>query len=78
MNDAAARLLTEALQLTDAEREELADRLYESLEPNGPDDAAYAEELRRRIEEMDSGNVAPVPWSEVHRHLMEDIDGAAR
>jgi len=75
MTDQAARLLAEALRLSEGDRGELADRLLESIEPAL--DPAWEEEIGRRLEEIDSGKVKPIPWSEVRRQLMEDGDAPA-
>jgi putative addiction module component (TIGR02574 family) len=31
--------------------------------------AAWSEEIARRLEELDSGAVTPIPWAEVRRRL---------
>ena len=65
MTQTVARILSEAEHLSVAEREELADRLVESLVrdvPPGVQDAHIAE-VRWRIAEVESGKVSLVPWS---------------
>jgi putative addiction module component (TIGR02574 family) len=64
-------LLTAALALSPAEREELADRLWDSLDPPpGSDldrmtDDEFTAELDRRMAESDRDPSARVPWSQV-------------
>lgn len=76
MTQHASHLLHEALQLSDEERSDLAARLIESLDPpNGEGvEAAWDEEIQRRLEELDSGTVPTVPWQEGRRLIMEDSD----
>lgn len=67
---AAAKLLADALALPEAEREELAAQLLDSLEaPLGVsiDDEA---EIRRRAQDARDG-VPGIPWSEVKRSLVK-------
>jgi putative addiction module component (TIGR02574 family) len=64
-------LLREASQLSENERAELAGRLIQSLE--GPPDpnveATWAEEVERRIREIDEGKVETIPWEQVRAEL---------
>ena len=34
----------------------------------------WTDEIRRRIEEVESGKVTPVPWEEVRRKVHEMLD----
>ncbi len=63
MTQAVEQILNEAKQLSVAEREELADRLVESLIRDIPPavQRAHLEEVRRRIAQVDSGEVTLVP-----------------
>ncbi|REJ89362.1 MAG: hypothetical protein DWQ34_11715 [Planctomycetota bacterium] len=72
MSTTAERLFSEALELPDAERAALAARLIESLDSEAEEDAAekWETEIRRRVEELDSGAVRPIPWSEVRRTML--------
>ena len=60
-------LLAEALQLSDADRASLAEDLLESLDAKAEADrdAAWAEEIERRLSQIDSGQVKLIPWHEV-------------
>ena len=72
MKPEAARLLNEALRLSPEERAALAAALLDSLE-EGVDEgaeAAWASEIAKRLEELDSGRVIPVPWAEARRQIL--------
>ena len=66
MTQAVAHLLEEARQLSSAERAELADRLVESLARDISPDIAQAQitEVRRRIAQVEAGEVALIPGEE--------------
>lgn len=66
-----AELFEEASQLPEAERAELAGLLIESLEgePDAGVEAAWAEEIERRVRQIDSGEVKTIPWEEVRAKL---------
>jgi putative addiction module component (TIGR02574 family) len=73
-------VIAEALRLSEAERLELAEAVYESLE--GPADPgagqAWDEEIARRLAEIDAGRVKLIPWSEARRQIAgDDDDGGA-
>lgn len=63
MTQALADILQEVEQLSPTERAELADRLIETLASEVPADIerAQIEEVRRRIAQVDSGEVTLVP-----------------
>jgi putative addiction module component (TIGR02574 family) len=73
MTQDAAQLLEKALRLAEKERAELAARLLESLDDVADEDAseAWDEEIRRRIQEIDSGQVKPIPWSEARKQILD-------
>ena len=64
-------LFREASQLPEADRAELAGRLLESLagEPDEGVEAAWSEEIERRVRQIDSGEVRTIPWDEVRAKL---------
>ena len=66
MTQAVAKLLEEAEQLSAPERAELADRIVESLAHDIPPDVAQAQmtEVRRRIAQVEAGEVALIPGEE--------------
>jgi len=64
-------LFREASELTERERAELAGLLLESLEgePDENVEAAWAEEIERRVRQIDSGEVETVPGEQVRAEL---------
>lgn len=65
------QLLVEALRLTDEERAALAGELLDSLDSEvDPDaEAAWAAEIRRRVNDLEAGRATTVPWSEARRRI---------
>jgi putative addiction module component (TIGR02574 family) len=79
MSPRATDLFAELIQLPEGDRGELAARLLESLD-GGPDpdaDAAWADEIKARLEDVRSGRVTPVPWDEARRQILADDGDAA-
>lgn len=70
-------LLKRALALPDNERAELAGTLIDSLDPQIDDDAeaAWQEEITRRAEEIRTGKVKTVPWTEVQKRGRALLNG---
>lgn len=66
----AAKLLADALELPEAEREDLAARLLDSVEPPPGISIEDEAEIRRRAHQARDG-VAGIPWSEVKRDLVK-------
>ena len=66
------KLLEEALKLSPEARAALAASLLQSLDEGVDEDleATWAEEISKRIRELDSGVVTPVPWSEARRMIL--------
>ncbi len=62
-------------------RAALATSLFESLD-EGPADqgveAAWSEEVKRRIEDIDSGKVQMIPYEEVRRRLAALLSDASK
>jgi putative addiction module component (TIGR02574 family) len=80
MTNRTKSILKQALELSDAERAELAGALLESLEPP-PDtdiDAAWREEIAKRIGQLDSGAVEPIPWEIVRDRLYSRLRELSR
>jgi len=69
MTQEAQELLQKALALPDNERAELAGNLISSLDATvDPDvDAAWQQEVVRRLLEVQSGKVATISWEEVQQ-----------
>jgi putative addiction module component (TIGR02574 family) len=77
MNQEFSELLKKALALPPEARAALAGSLLESLE-EGLDASAEEEwnlEIARRIEEMDSGKVKPIPWANARRQISAILNG---
>jgi putative addiction module component (TIGR02574 family) len=66
------KLLEEALKLSPEARAALAASLLESLDEEVDEgvEAAWAEEIAKRIQELDSGAVTAIPWSEARRRIL--------
>ena len=70
-------LLKKALALPAEARAALAGSLLESLEDtvDASAEEAWSQEIARRIEELDSGKVKPVPWAEARRQISAILNG---
>lgn len=73
-------ILLEALRLPEAERAALAGELIESLDTDVDADAeaAWSAEIRRRVEDLNSGRARTVPWAEARRRIRLAAQGGAR
>ena len=71
MTQEANELLKKALTLSAEERAALAGSLLESLDTTVDESSekAWAAEIARRIEDLDSGKAKTVPWEEVRRRI---------
>ena len=81
MTEEASAILKKALALPPEARAAIADSLLESLEPSPPDDGieqAWAEEIKRRLEDVDSGRVQLIPYEEVRRRLLARLSDAGK
>jgi putative addiction module component (TIGR02574 family) len=78
MTQAAQQLLTEALRLPTEDRGELIASLIDSLETesDADADAAWSDEIARRLREIDEGRVEMIEWSEARR-LIRGQDGTS-
>jgi len=81
MTEEASDILKRALALPAEARAAIASSLWESL-GEGPADegveAAWSEEIQRRIEEIDSGRVQLIPYEEVRRRLAALLSDAGK
>ena len=75
MNQTTEQLLDAALALPTGDRLEFVEALVASLRPEDrpPLDESWYETVRRRSAELASGQIKPVPWSEVKRQAREKI-----
>lgn len=64
-------LIREALKLPPEARAAVAGALLESLDQAIDDDseAAWSIEIRRRLDDLDSGCATTVPWPELRRRI---------
>jgi putative addiction module component (TIGR02574 family) len=68
-------LFEQSLALEERERADLASWILESLEPVDADaESAWAEEIKRRMEELESGGVTTVPWEELRAKLSRKLE----
>jgi putative addiction module component (TIGR02574 family) len=81
MSPDVSELLKKALALPPDARAALAGSLLESLDDESPGEgveAAWNEEISRRIEEIDSGKVQMIPYEEVRRRLAVLLSDAGK
>ena len=65
-----ARVLEEALTLAANERARIAHELIHSLEPEDADaTAAWSDEIRRRVDEIEDGTAEVEDWETVRARL---------
>lgn len=69
-------ILHEAAGLPKRDRATLAGLLIESLDPEPETDveAAWSDEVRRRVAELDAGTVKTIPWEEVRNELFVGLN----
>ena len=77
MNSATEQLFDAALALPEGDRVEFLEALIASLQPadRPPFDESWREVIRRRSNELRSGQVTPAPWAEVKRQAREKAGG---
>lgn len=73
METSTSDLFKQALDLDERDRATLAGLLIESLEEELDDDleATWRAEVKRRVAELESGEVKAVPWEEVKAKLLQ-------
>lgn len=73
--NAVTELFRRAADLSEEDRAALAGLLIESLESEADPnlDEAWAEEIRRRLAELDSGVVETIPWETVRANLIRRL-----
>ena len=71
MSPDVSELLKKALALPAEARAALAGSLLESLDDtvDASAEEEWNEEIARRIQELDSGKVKPIPWAEARRQI---------
>jgi putative addiction module component (TIGR02574 family) len=71
MSPEVSDLLKRTLALTVDERAALANTLLDSLEETGQSvQAAWDEEVARRMQDLQAGKAVTVPWEELHQELL--------
>lgn len=77
VDQSLAKVRSEALELSNAERLSLAHTLLESVEPPSSSevDRAWDHLIQRRISEIDSGEVEGVPWGQVKKEADDRLAG---
>jgi len=77
MTEEVSELLKKALALPPEVRAALASSLLESLDEtvDASAEEAWSQEIARRIEELDSGKVKPIPWAEARRQIAAMLHG---
>lgn len=65
------KILEDALQLPPEARAAIAAWLLDSLDDSSDPDAEdrWSEEIQRRLSELETGEVKPVPWSVARREI---------
>lgn len=74
-----SEVLEKALALSTQDRDLIIDRLIESLDNEPAEEGievAWSEEIKRRVEEIQSGKVKMIPGEEVDRRLAPSISRA--
>jgi putative addiction module component (TIGR02574 family) len=77
MSQDVSELLKKALALPAEARAALAGSLLESLDEtlDASAEEEWNKEIARRIGELDSGKVKPIPWSEARRQISAILNG---
>ena len=77
MTQEVSELLKKALALPPEARAALAGSLLESLDDNldASAEEEWNEEIARRIQELDSGKVKPIPWAKARRQVSAILNG---
>ena len=77
MSPDVSELLKKALALPPEARAALAGSLLDSLDDtvDASAEEAWNREIARRIKELDSGKVKPIPWAEARRQISAILDG---
>jgi putative addiction module component (TIGR02574 family) len=80
MTNQALEILQKALALSDEERASIAGSLLKSLDASTDEgvETAWAAEIDRRIDELDSGKATTVPWEELRARTLSRLSNAKR
>lgn len=74
------QVFEDALRLPVEARAALAAELIATLDDQADVDAEalWSSEIRKRLDEIDSGTVRPVPWSEAKRRILAAAGGGSK
>jgi putative addiction module component (TIGR02574 family) len=77
MREDVSDLLKQAMTLPPEARAALAGSLLDSLDEivDASAEETWNSEIARRIEELDSGKVKPVPWANARRQISAILNG---
>jgi putative addiction module component (TIGR02574 family) len=79
MTQHTEQLLHQALQLSQVEREELAEQLFLSLDPSASTQAdvvsAWGEEVLQRLDQVNTEKVTPITSHELHKEIRAILNG---
>ncbi len=77
MTQEVSELLKKALALPSEARAALAGSLLDSLDDtvDASAEEEWNHEIARRIQELDSGKVKPIPWAEARRQVSAILNG---
>jgi putative addiction module component (TIGR02574 family) len=81
MTPQVSEVLEKVLSLSTQERGLLIDRLIESLDEGPAEEgveAAWAEEIKRRVDDIRSGKVKTLPYEQVRRRLVGRLRDAKK
>ena len=80
MNPGHKKVLEAALRLPAEARAALAGYLIESLDGSVDEDAeaAWGQEIARRIDDLDRGRIKAVPWSVARRQILGRSGGSSK
>lgn len=80
MSSSVVSIFQQAAELDETDRAALAGLLLESLDhpPEPGVEAAWAEEIERRLAELESGKARTIPWEEVKARLLAREDAARK
>ena len=76
MSKDVTALFRDASELPERDRATLAGLLIESLEADSEPDveAAWSDEIKRRVADLEAGKVETIPWEEVRQRLLDRLN----
>jgi putative addiction module component (TIGR02574 family) len=80
MGPKAQKVLEAALELPENERTDVLGALIESLDgvPEEGVEEAWSAEIKRRIDEVESGAVKTIPWDQVKHEMQQILESRKR